>query len=65
MTKKKDRARKMIEDWLRESFKDMNEEDFNKHMEEGKLLAEQVGFIFKTPIVTLKEQIEAYNKWKS
>jgi hypothetical protein len=68
MVEKKDKVRKIFEDWLmedlREEFKDIPEEDFNKSMEEGKLLVEQAGFIFKTPIVTLKEQIEAYNKWK-
>lgn len=61
----KDRLHKIIYDLLREEFKDMSEEDFNKFMEEGKLLAEQAGFTFKTPTETLKEHIADYNKWSS
>lgn len=55
---------KLIEEWLREEFKDIPEEEFNTTMKEDRVLAEQAGFTFKTPTEKLIEQIDNYNKWK-
>ena len=60
----KEQVNKFIEEWLRELFKDLPEEEFNTAMEEGRLLAEQAGFTFKTPTEKLIEQIEAYDNYQ-
>lgn len=55
----------LLKEWLREDFKYLSDEDFNKAIEEGTLLAKQAGFTFKSPTETLIEQITNYNKFKN
>ena len=61
----KDQLNKMLTDWLREKYPDVPQEEFDKTMEEGRLLAEEAGFTFKTPTESLMNHINNYNKWKS